>query len=58
MKPQGPSLLSTPPRVINVGLQRFADDLAAAGATVVHVTWQPPAGGDPQLAKLLAKLGS
>lgn len=50
-------LLEGPPVVINVGLEDFAGDLAAAGARVVHVDWSPPAGGDPGLATLLAKLG-
>jgi FdrA protein len=51
-------LLAAPPRVINIGLERFAEDLAAQGATVQHVQWIPPAGGDAQLADLLSKLGS
>ena len=50
-------LLSPPIRVINVGLERFAADLAALDVDVVHVDWRPPAGGDPQLADVLAKLG-
>jgi hypothetical protein len=53
----GASLLNTPVSVINVGLQGFADELASQGVPVVHVQWQPPAGGDPILAALLAKLG-
>ena len=52
-----PSLLGEPPRVINIGLERFASDLAAQGGTVQHVQWAPPAGGDPRLAELLSKLG-
>jgi hypothetical protein len=52
------SLLDGPPRVINVGLERFADDLAAHGTAVQHVRWVPPAGGDARLADLLSKLGS
>ena len=52
------SLLAAPPRVINVGLERFAEDLAAQGIAVVHVQWAPPAGGDARLADLLSKLGS
>jgi FdrA protein len=50
------ALLAAPPRVINVGLELFARELAAAGVTVVHVDWRPPAGGDPRLAALLASL--
>ena len=50
------SLLAAPPRVINVGLEFFAENLASQGAQVVHVRWSPPAGGDARLAGLLAKL--
>jgi hypothetical protein len=51
------SLLKAPPRVINVGLERFAEDLAAQSVAVQHVQWSPPAGGDARLADLLSKLG-
>jgi hypothetical protein len=53
-----PSLLGEPPRVINIGLERFAHDLAEQGAAVQQVQWSPPAGGDPKLAALLSRLGS
>ncbi len=43
--------------VINVGLEAFARDLASNGAAVLHVDWSPPAGGDPELADLLSRLG-
>ena len=43
-------------RVINLGLEQFATDLARLGVPVVHVAWSPPAGGDPKKAALLAKL--
>lgn len=49
-------LLAGPPKVINLGLEAFALELQAAGVPVVHVDWRPPAGGDPRLAALLAKL--
>lgn len=45
------------PKVINLGLARFAEDLAAEGTEVLQVEWAPPAGGDPKMAALLAKLG-
>ena len=51
------ALLAAPPRVINIGLELFAENLAGQGAQVVHVRWSPPAGGNSQLADLLAKLG-
>jgi len=44
------------PKLINVGLRSFYDSMHAQGADVVHVDWRPPAGGDPELARLLAKL--
>jgi hypothetical protein len=55
------SLLAAPPRVVNVGLELFAVDLAgheANAAKVVHVQWSPVAGGNAQLAGLLGKLRS
>jgi FdrA protein len=51
------AFLTAPPRVINIGLELFAENLAGQGAQVVHVRWSPPAGGNAQLADLLAKLG-
>ena len=49
-------LLAGPLEVVNVGLESFANELAAAGHGATHVDWVPPAGGDPVLADLLAKL--
>lgn len=51
-------LLQHAPAVINVGLEGFADELAAQGVDVVQLDWRPPAGGDPELADLLSRLGS
>ena len=51
------ALLTQPVRVINVGLESFATELAAQGVAVTHVQWSPPAGGDEKLAALLGKLG-
>lgn len=48
-------LLNQPLRVVNLGLEIFAAELGAEGATVVHVDWRPPAGG-PAVAALLARL--
>jgi hypothetical protein len=44
------------PRIINIGAALFAGALAAQGATVLHVDWQPPGGGDPRLVAALAAL--
>ncbi|MCX7962771.1 MAG: DUF1116 domain-containing protein [Burkholderiales bacterium] len=51
------SLLAAPPRVLNIGLEGFARELAARGVAVVQVDWRPPAGGRRELAALLAALG-
>jgi hypothetical protein len=50
------SLFNEPLRVINIGLEGFAEDLAAAGIAVLHLDWRPPAGGDPKLTALLASV--
>ena len=52
------TLLDAPMKVINVGLESFAQDLSRHGVEVVHLEWTPPAGGDPKLADLLSKLGT
>ena len=51
-------LLSGDVKVANVGLEGFVGDLRDCGIEVVHVEWSPPAGGDPKMAALLAKLGT
>ena len=43
-------------RVINCGLESFAQELEQLGVSVIHVEWSPPAGGDPRKAALLAAL--
>ena len=52
----GAGLLEGPPRVINVGLETFAEDLLGQDIEVVHLRWRPPAGGDMALARLLSLL--
>ena len=49
------NLFGQPLRVINLGLEVFAQELEAEGVTVIHVEWRPPAG-DPKVAALLARL--
>ena len=51
-------LLEEPLKVINIGLEDFAEELKQQGVETVQVDWTPPAGGDPKLADLLSKLGS
>jgi hypothetical protein len=52
------SLLAAAPRVVNIGLRSFADDLAARGVAVAHVDWRPPAAGRERVADVLAWLGA
>ena len=47
-----------PPFVaLNVGLESFAESLAAQGAQVLTVDWHPPAAGNEAMAALLSQLG-
>src|SRR3954451_17445295 len=50
------SLLREGARVLNVGVRSFAETLDEVGAPHLHVDWQPPAGGDPELGAALALL--
>jgi hypothetical protein len=55
----GPNaLLAAPPRVINIGLEMFATNIASQGGQVIHVRWSPPAGGNSHLAGILGRLQS
>ena len=47
------AFLAGPRGIVNLGLDSFAEVLESAGAAVIHVDWRPPAGGDPELLKLL-----
>ncbi len=49
-------LLGGAPTVLNVGVKTFAETMEQVGSRHLHVDWQPPAQGDPQLAALLAML--
>jgi FdrA protein len=49
-------VLAEPLRVINIGVEGFAEDLKSAGAEVVQLDWRPPTGGNGRLASLLASL--
>jgi hypothetical protein len=50
------ALLDAGPIAINLGLRGFAESLKNQGAPVVHVTWEPPAEIDADLASLLDTL--
>ena len=49
-------LFAEPLKVLNVGVRSFADSIAKAEATVVHVEWRPPAGGQISVGRTLARL--
>lgn len=44
------------PKIINIGLANFAEDLLSCQAEAIHFRWAPVAGGNPQMIELLAKL--
>ena len=50
------SPLDKPIRVINIGLESFAEDLRNADIPVIQMDWLPPAGGDLKLISLLDRL--
>jgi len=50
------SLFAQDLRVVNVGLQSFADNITAAGGVATQLDWSPPAGADPELGWTLATL--
>lgn len=51
-------LLASTPKIINVGLQSFTDNLSDAGVTPVQFDWRPVAGGDPELMRTLRFLNN
>lgn len=51
-----PNVFTEPLRVINLGIEMFADDLKTSGVEVVQLDWRPPSGGNPRLTALLASL--
>ena len=46
------TLLGRPLRLVNLGLEIFAQELEAEGVSVIHVNWRPPAGGADVIAAL------
>jgi hypothetical protein len=52
----GLNVFREPLRVINIGLEVFAEDLQREGVEVLQVDWRPPSGGDAKLLALLADL--
>jgi hypothetical protein len=50
------ALLAGPLRVVNIGLEGFARDLAANGAAVSQLDWAPPRKEDPANAEALRRI--
>jgi FdrA protein len=50
------SVISQPLAAINVGLEIFTESLKTQEASVVHVDWRPPAGGDEKLMGILERM--
>ncbi len=44
-------------KVINVGVEHFADSLRGQGVEVEHVQFRPVADGDQEMQALLEKMG-
>lgn len=43
-------------QVLNVGLSSFADSIAKAGGSVLQIEWAPPAQGQQEVGRALARL--
>ncbi|MFC2038029.1 acyl-CoA synthetase FdrA, partial [Chloroflexota bacterium] len=50
------AVLHQPLAAINVGLESFAESLRLQDAPVIHVDWQPPAGGNEKLMAILERM--
>ncbi|MVZ47583.1 acyl-CoA synthetase FdrA, partial [Escherichia coli] len=49
-------LLTTKPRIINVGLPSFTESILAYGGQTVQFNWRPRASGNQKMIKLLDSL--
>jgi FdrA protein len=49
-------LLRGPLVVVNIGLEKFAQELEKQNVEVLHVEYRPPAGGDQEMIRLLDQL--
>jgi FdrA protein len=56
MKENPVTLLQQELEVVNIGLELFAESLEQQGVKVAHVTWEPPAKGNPELVAILEEL--
>ncbi|NOR90028.1 MAG: acyl-CoA synthetase FdrA [Anaerolineales bacterium] len=50
------SVLKDSLSAINVGVESFAESLLAQDASVIHVDWRPPAGGNQELMSILERM--
>ncbi len=50
------SLFNKELKVVNIGLESFAENLKNEETPVVQVEWSPPAGGDEEMASILDML--
>ncbi len=51
-------LFQTDLRVVNLGLSSFAETLRTSRIPVIDVDWRPPAGGNPELIRIIDDLKS
>ena len=56
MEIKGTDLLHNPLIIVNIGLINFAESLLEQNAEVIHIDWEPPAGGDEEMINLLDAL--
>jgi len=54
--PRRASLFGAPLQVVSVGLGSFTEPFGRYAVPTRQVDWQPPFGGDPKIARLLAEL--
>jgi len=50
------TLFTEPLKIVNVGLRSFSDSIAAAGGQVLELDWQPPANGQIETGRALARM--
>ncbi|HEY4390576.1 MAG TPA: acyl-CoA synthetase FdrA, partial [Paenibacillus sp.] len=49
-------LLSSKPKVVNIGLKKFANTINSYGGQTVQYDWRPIAGGNERMRKILSLL--
>jgi len=49
-------LMNDPPRVINIGIQSFTEPIQEFGGEALQFNWQPRAGGNKKLIRILNEL--